>query len=263
MPQKMPAKRLAAVAEECRELYKQVQNGFAAALKLGHKLKGIRQRMPHGSWEKWVEANLPFTPRRARQFISLAENEEAIRNRGSDFSVRKAIQAITIHLEPPESGEPLKPTGMWTPGPRVTADTPSEPVELHGSAALIATGLESKFKDVTFEKTPPDLSAGIIKGDGPVRLVSAPPRPEPVVVDIASARYSPSKLDSYAASITRSAEHLLKYLQMTTPLLVRQAKEIHPERRATLIKALREAGHHALNIADALAADTEPHHPPP
>ncbi|SFE13050.1 Protein of unknown function [Peptostreptococcaceae bacterium pGA-8] len=67
--------------------------GLMMAVKAGMRLIEIKNRVPHGSWEDWVDKNCKFSKRKASNMIKLAE-----KSRGNDsiFSNRQTFADLGI-----------------------------------------------------------------------------------------------------------------------------------------------------------------------
>lgn len=67
--------------------------GMMMAAQAGERLKEIKSRIPHGHWEDWMQHNLDFSPRKAKNMMKLADKSNDI---NSIFSNRQTFADIGI-----------------------------------------------------------------------------------------------------------------------------------------------------------------------
>jgi hypothetical protein len=87
--------------EEITQLHHDVQTHSEAALRkgirIGGKLVGLQAQLkPFKNYEKWIKANLPFSPRTSRDYVTLYRNRELIEHESSadSPSIRAALKLI-------------------------------------------------------------------------------------------------------------------------------------------------------------------------
>lgn len=85
------------LTKETNQLWSQMNAigtlGMMMAAEAGERLKVIKSRIPHGEWEIWMEENLDFSPRKAKNMMKLAEKSGDI---NSIFSNRQTFADIGI-----------------------------------------------------------------------------------------------------------------------------------------------------------------------
>lgn len=86
------------VVGQIRELYDEsvqyYKKSVAHAIKIGELLSLKKEELSHGEWLPWVTANLPFSERSARNYISLYQNREQLKT-ASVADLNSAYKALT------------------------------------------------------------------------------------------------------------------------------------------------------------------------
>lgn len=78
------------------------------ALNCGNLLMQAKERVPHGGWAAWVDANFKGSEWVARKYMQLAREEQANRGRVTDMdSIRAALRSIASPRQ--QSSEPASP----------------------------------------------------------------------------------------------------------------------------------------------------------
>ena len=96
------APALPAVAErinaEHDQAHQAARSAIERAIECGRLLIEAKASVGHGDWLPWIEANLSFGPRQARNYMRIArqsaELEEANRQRDSDLTMREAVALL-------------------------------------------------------------------------------------------------------------------------------------------------------------------------
>ncbi len=102
IPLDQPWKDLNSVREEITKLHQDVLIHLEAALhkgiRIGGKLAGLQSQLKHSrNYENWINANLPFSTRTARDYVSLYKNRELIEHESDAdrLSIRAALKLIS------------------------------------------------------------------------------------------------------------------------------------------------------------------------
>lgn len=97
----LPENELTPLRETIRTLYSQIEAHVEAALlkaiRLGGKLYEAQTTLKHNRcYEDWVEINLPFSVRSARDYVTLFLNRERFESGGSEerLSIRSALKLV-------------------------------------------------------------------------------------------------------------------------------------------------------------------------
>lgn len=94
------------------------------AIKIGETLIATKERVKHGNWEKWVDANLPFSSKTAYNYMRLAKNQKAVLAKYetvSDLGVTETYRALARFPKDKETEKKVMPLHVPNP-PQVTAD---------------------------------------------------------------------------------------------------------------------------------------------
>lgn len=82
----LPAAPFAAEALAVNRLHTEILSHATASLtkavELGRLLSAVRAKLPHGSWQTWLEANASFGARQARRYVSVFESRAALLKAG-------------------------------------------------------------------------------------------------------------------------------------------------------------------------------------
>lgn len=88
--------------EEITRLHTEIEaylnKSLANALEIGAKLDQVKADLPHGEFTGWVEDNLPFTPRTARNYMKLYENRDKLES-NSVSSIGEAYKLLRNSFE--------------------------------------------------------------------------------------------------------------------------------------------------------------------
>ncbi|TGL17916.1 DUF3102 domain-containing protein [Leptospira yanagawae] len=71
-----------------------MKNVLQNAMALGEELSRIKEDLGHGNWIPWIEQNLPFSERSARNYISIFKNKELL-NRQPIADLKSAIKFLS------------------------------------------------------------------------------------------------------------------------------------------------------------------------
>ncbi|TGL35591.1 DUF3102 domain-containing protein [Leptospira perdikensis] len=71
-----------------------MKNVLQNAMALGEELLKIKEDLGHGNWIPWIEQNLPFSERSARNYISIFKNKELL-NRQPIADLKSAIKFLS------------------------------------------------------------------------------------------------------------------------------------------------------------------------
>ncbi|GBF52088.1 hypothetical protein LPTSP4_36260 [Leptospira ryugenii] len=88
-----------------------MKNVLQNAMALGEELHKIKENIGHGNWIPWIEKNLPFSERSARNYISIYKNRDSL-NRQPIADLKSAIKFISAgsqdekEINPKESFDP-------------------------------------------------------------------------------------------------------------------------------------------------------------
>lgn len=88
-----------------------MKNVLLNAISLGEELLKIKESLGHGKWLGWLEGNVPFSERSARNYISIYRNREIL-NRQPVADLKSAIKFLTEgtvdekEINPKESQNP-------------------------------------------------------------------------------------------------------------------------------------------------------------
>ena len=70
-----------------------MQTALVKAIEIGELLTEQRAASNHGEWEPWVEVNLPFSSRTARNYMKLFKNKEALQETTSIKNAYKLLES--------------------------------------------------------------------------------------------------------------------------------------------------------------------------
>jgi hypothetical protein len=97
----LPKAILDLIREEIQELHNEIQNHVEAALhralRVGGKLLEVQNALKHARiYGDWIDANLPFSARSARDYVTLFRNRELIEHESSNdrLSIRASLKMI-------------------------------------------------------------------------------------------------------------------------------------------------------------------------
>lgn len=71
----------ASISEEHEQAERALRDGLLHAIRAGELLLEAKREVAHGEWESWLQANVPFQPRRARAYMQLARLDPEKRQR--------------------------------------------------------------------------------------------------------------------------------------------------------------------------------------
>jgi hypothetical protein len=76
------------------EIAESLQMTVAKAIRIGELLAEQKAKLDHGEWTPWIEANLPFSYRSARRYITFFENRDQICHGGRFHEIDGAIKLL-------------------------------------------------------------------------------------------------------------------------------------------------------------------------
>ena len=92
--------------KEIVDLHDEIRGFFeksvGSAIRIGQLLGEQKAELPHGQFTTWVESNMPFTPRTARNYMRLFDNREQLKSE----SVSDLGEAYRLLAPPRESEKP-------------------------------------------------------------------------------------------------------------------------------------------------------------
>lgn len=71
-----------------------MRNVLQNAMVLGEELSNIKEKLGHGNWLPWIEQNVPFSERSARNYISIFKNKELL-NRQPIADLKSAMKFLS------------------------------------------------------------------------------------------------------------------------------------------------------------------------
>ncbi|TGN08607.1 DUF3102 domain-containing protein [Leptospira bandrabouensis] len=71
-----------------------MRNVLQNAMVLGEELSIIKEKLGHGNWLPWIEQNVPFSERSARNYINIYKNKELL-NRQPVADLKSAIKFLS------------------------------------------------------------------------------------------------------------------------------------------------------------------------
>ncbi len=71
--------RVAAIIHLHEQVGGYMKNALADAIRIGELLLSAKSELQHGEFEKWIEGNLPFTPRTARSYMRLYRERDRLK----------------------------------------------------------------------------------------------------------------------------------------------------------------------------------------
>ncbi|WCL50741.1 DUF3102 domain-containing protein [Leptospira sp. GIMC2001] len=71
-----------------------LNNAIQNSILIGEKLSAKKRELGHGNWLPWVESNLPFQERMARNYIRMYENRDFL-NRQPVADLKSAIKLLS------------------------------------------------------------------------------------------------------------------------------------------------------------------------
>jgi hypothetical protein len=74
----IPKKGIAEVIKWHHEVITSGRSALEKAFKIGSRLRGWHDLIPHGRWLEWVKENLPISERTVRVYVQLWDNHERI-----------------------------------------------------------------------------------------------------------------------------------------------------------------------------------------
>ena len=100
---------------------------LAKATRIGELLKQNKATIPHGEWEKWVQASLPFTSRTASEYMWVASHKEEYSKATTIAGLRATSR--TERQEKPKTQAPTQETETiprQEPKSEETSDLPAK-----------------------------------------------------------------------------------------------------------------------------------------
>ena len=96
---------LSTVGADINAEYRRLVKGtLASAKRIGELLNRVRDSLQHGQWLPWVEANCPFSERRAREFMQIADEwprlEAALASKSADTADFPMSGALKLLARP-------------------------------------------------------------------------------------------------------------------------------------------------------------------
>ena len=128
----------AAIAAGDAAAKKSIQHYVSA----GTRLIEVKEQLPHGKWEAWVEENTGKSPRTCRAYMRLARLSLEDRQRVADLSLREALAAIAEPVNTTVADEPTE-----VPAERIPYMGPYK----KGWAAEEPTPIRSRSRGATAE----------------------------------------------------------------------------------------------------------------
>ncbi|TGN20801.1 DUF3102 domain-containing protein [Leptospira idonii] len=90
-----------------------MRNVLQNSILIGEELSKKKQELGHGNWIPWIEGNLPFSERSARNYIRLFENKEVL-NRQPIADLKSAIKFLSDSSGDEKEINPSKnPTALY------------------------------------------------------------------------------------------------------------------------------------------------------
>ena len=126
----LPVETLAEMANEaaaaCEESGRKTVEHAATS---GRALLAIRQQIPHGQWESWVEVNFKHGMRRAQQFMDIAKAHRGALLEDAT-SLRHALRLIAESPEKQAKRAEREAKKLETPPTSLAPATPTPPVSV-------------------------------------------------------------------------------------------------------------------------------------
>lgn len=95
-----------------RNFEKSAQNAIQYARDVGETLREIKNRLPHGSFEKWMERNLEFKSGMARMYMRVYERWDeiqAIQSTEEKIGMARAVRSLpSRRSKPPSEDSPME-----------------------------------------------------------------------------------------------------------------------------------------------------------
>lgn len=126
-------KRLDALKTRINEEHRQCEEAVGEALKhainAGEGLAQMKERVPHGTWGRWLRENFEGSERTAQAYVRLYRRRDEIRNGAADLSIRGALSSLS------------------TPKPKALTETAAEEVVIEAVAETEGVSLETARKN--------------------------------------------------------------------------------------------------------------------
>jgi hypothetical protein len=120
------------------------RSALDAAVLCGRLLLEAKQRLGHGAWAKWVEANLRFGDRQARRYMQIAMRVDELPNR--TFESDSTLAAVSVRSPPCRMSNLLPPSTR----PRAPSTSPrSRPQLAKEGAAEVGSVVLERIGPVT------------------------------------------------------------------------------------------------------------------
>lgn len=92
------ADKTRAAEDQIRADLQAVGRGFRAMIRVGSNLQAIKDTMPHGEWEKWIDQALDLSARTARRYMQIAKKFRAV----SMDAFAEEVLALLVPHDVPE-----------------------------------------------------------------------------------------------------------------------------------------------------------------
>lgn len=118
-----------------------MRNVLQNAMTLGEELSIIKDNLGHGNWLPWLEENVPFSERSARNYINIFKNRELL-NRQPVADLRSAIKFLSEgsnsekEINPKEQPDPKLLYKKFRSGDRLNTKEKSTLKEFLGKEKL-------------------------------------------------------------------------------------------------------------------------------
>ncbi|MCW7460136.1 DUF3102 domain-containing protein [Leptospira bandrabouensis] len=88
-----------------------IRNVLQNAMTLGEELSKIKENLGHGNWLPWLEENVPFSERSARNYINIYKNRDLL-NRQPVADLKSAIKFLS---DSPHDEKEINPKEIQDP----------------------------------------------------------------------------------------------------------------------------------------------------
>lgn len=145
-----------ALTEVAKEAAEQIEASARKAVehaaRCGRALIAIKEKLPHGEWGSWLEANWDYSQEQARRYMQIAANSTRVLNLKDANSIREALRMIADDSGTPKrdrkpSVQVLEPVAQSVDGEPDTddlSDDPAEAVENSPSQTTVNTAALSE-----------------------------------------------------------------------------------------------------------------------
>jgi hypothetical protein len=96
---------------EHEAIAKATQSALAHAFEAGKLLLEAKQKLKHGEWLDWLQANCTISPRTATHYMRLAKSQKSLANQignVADLGVNEALRALAPAAGPPDMKQALE-----------------------------------------------------------------------------------------------------------------------------------------------------------